>query len=161
MLRKLLPTMCGLLAASALFGIMVLTFVDVLGRKFLDASVTGSLELTELLMVVVIFAALPLVSLRREHVVFDSLDPWVPAGLRRVQHAAVDLLSMALLLGLAWLMWSKAGQMAEYGDITAQLKLPLAPFVMLMSVLCAVTAVLHALLAWHPDFGRSAPEGPV
>jgi TRAP-type C4-dicarboxylate transport system permease small subunit len=31
--------------------------------------------LTELLMVVVIFAGLPLVSLRGEHVVFDSLDP--------------------------------------------------------------------------------------
>lgn len=154
-----MPTLCGLLAALALFGIMALTFVDVLGRKFLDTSLTGSLELTELLMVVVIFAALPLVSLRREHVVFDSLDRWVPAGLRRVQQAAVDLLSMALLLGLAWLMWSKAGQMAEYGDITAQLKLPLAPFVMLMSVLCAVTALLHGVLAWQPDFGRAEHLG--
>ena len=159
-MRKLLPTLCGLLAALALFGIMALTFVDVLGRKFLDTSLTGSLELTELLMVMVIFAALPLVSLRREHVVFDSLDRWVPAGLRRVQQAAVDLLSMALLLGLAGLMWSKAGQMAEYGDITAQLKLPLAPFVMLMSALCAVTALLHGVLAWRPDFGRAEHLGP-
>ena len=159
-MRKLLPTLCGLLAALALFGIMALTFVDVLGRKFLDTSLTGSLELTELLMVMVIFAALPLVSLQREHVVFDSLDRWVPAGLRRVQQAAVDLLSMALLLGLAGLMWSKAGQMAEYGDITAQLKLPLAPFVMLMSALCAVTALLHGVLAWRPDFGRAEHLGP-
>ena len=159
-MRKLLPTLCGLLAALALFGIMALTFVDVLGRKFLDTSLTGSLELTELLMVMVIFAALPLVSLRREHVVFDSLDRWVPAGLRRVQQAAVDLLSMALLLGLAGLMWSKAGQMAEYGDITAQLKLPLAPFVMLMSALCAVTALLHGVLVWRPDFGRAEHPGP-
>ncbi len=160
MVKKLLPTLCGLLAGLALFGIMVLTFVDVLGRKFLDASVTGSLELTELLMVVVIFAALPLVSLQREHVVFDSLDRWVPAALRRVQQAAVDVLSMALLLGLAWLMWQKAGQMAEYGDITAQLKLPLAPFVMLMSVLCGLTALLHGVLAWRPGFGQSSAPGP-
>ena len=34
-------------------------------------------------------------------------------------------------------MWVKAGQMCEYGDTTAQLKLPLGPFVYLMSVLCA------------------------
>ncbi|MCY7315595.1 MAG: TRAP transporter small permease [Rubrivivax sp.] len=146
-MKKLLPTLCGLLAALALFGIMVLTFVDVLGRKFLSASVPGSLELTELLMVVVIFAGLPLVSLQREHVVFDSLDRWTPAALRRMQLAAVDLLSAALLLGLAWLMWSKAGQMAGYGDITAQLQLPLAPFVYVMAVLCAVTAGVHAVLA--------------
>jgi TRAP-type transport system small permease protein len=58
----------------ALFAIMALTLVDVSGRKLLSQSVPGSLELTELLMVVVIFAALPLVSLRGEHVVFDSLD---------------------------------------------------------------------------------------
>lgn len=153
-MRKLLVTGCGLMAALALFAIMVLTFVDVLGRKILSASVTGSLELTELLMVAVIFAGLPLVSLSGEHVVFDSLDRWVPAALRRVQQAAVDLLCAALLLGLAWLMWTKAGQMHEYGDITAQLKLPLSPFVYLMSGLCAVTAAVHGLLAWRPDFGK-------
>jgi TRAP-type C4-dicarboxylate transport system permease small subunit len=156
-LRKLLSTLCGLLAALALFAIMVLTFVDVAGRKFLSTSVTGSLELTELLMVVVIFAGLPLVSLRGEHEVFDSLDRWLPAGLLRLQQALVDLLSGALLLGLAWLMFTKAGQMQEYGDTTAQLKLLLAPFVYLMGVLCAVTAAVHALLAWQPLPGHAAP----
>lgn len=149
-MRRHLATLCGLLAALALFAIMVLTLVDVGGRKLLSASVPGSLELTELLMVVVIFAGLPLVSLAGEHVVFDSLDRWLPAGARRVQHALVDLLCMGALGGLAWLMWLKAGQMASYGDITAQLKLPLEPFVYLMSALCAVTAALHGLLVWRP-----------
>jgi TRAP-type C4-dicarboxylate transport system permease small subunit len=41
---------------------MALTFFDVGGRKLLSNSIPGSLELTELLMVVVIFGALPLVS---------------------------------------------------------------------------------------------------
>lgn len=149
-MRRTLATLCGLLAALALFAIMVLTLVDVGGRKLLSTSVPGSLELTELLMVVVIFAGLPLVSLAGEHVVFDSLDRWLPAGVRRVQQALVDLLCLGALGGLAWLMWLKAGQMASYGDITAQLKLPLPPFVYLMSVLCAVTAAVHGLLAWRP-----------
>jgi len=149
-LRRTLATLCGLLAALALFAIMVLTLVDVGGRKLLSTSVPGSLELTELLMVVLIFAGLPLVSLSGEHVVFDSLDRWLPAGVRRVQQALVDLLCLGALGGLAWLMWLKAGQMASYGDITAQLKLPLPPFVYLMSALCAVTAAVHGLLAWRP-----------
>jgi len=149
-LRRTLATLCGLLAALALFAIMVLTLVDVGGRKLLSTSVPGSLELTELLMVVLIFAGLPLVSLAGEHVVFDSLDRWLPAGVRRVQQALVDLLCLGALGGLAWLMWLKAGQMASYGDITAQLKLPLPPFVYLMSVLCGVTAALHGLLVWRP-----------
>jgi hypothetical protein len=40
--------------------------------------------------------------------------------------------------------------MAEYGDTTAQLKLPLAPFVKVMSGLIAVTAFVHALLVLAP-----------
>lgn len=149
-LKSLLQVLCGLIAALALFAIMVLTLVDVSGRKLFSSSVPGSLEVTELLLVAVIFAGLPLVSLKGEHVVFDSLDALWPAALRRVQQALVDLLCAALLLGVAWVMWDKAAQMAEYGDTTAQLLLPLGPFVRGMGVLCAVTAVVHLLLIVQP-----------
>lgn len=150
MLRKLLTTCCGLLAAVALFAIMLLTLVDVGGRKLLDSSVPGSLEVTELLLVLVIFAGLPLVSLHGEHVVFDSLDPLLPPWLRRAQQAVVDLLCAAALAGVAWLMWVKAGQLGEYGETTAQLKMGLAPFVRVMSLLCGVTALVHLLLVARP-----------
>jgi TRAP-type C4-dicarboxylate transport system permease small subunit len=88
---------------------MALTFFDVGGRKLLSNSITGSLELTELLMVVVIFAALPLVSLRGEHVVFDSLDhTWAPV-VRAGAAMLVNLLCAAATDGLAWLMWQTGG----------------------------------------------------
>jgi TRAP-type C4-dicarboxylate transport system permease small subunit len=137
--------LCGALAALALFAIMALTLVDVAWRKFFSASVPGALELTELLMVAVIFAALPLVSLADEHVVFDTLDGRMPAAVKRVQRVLVDALCAAALAGLAGLMWIKAGQLASYGDTTAQLKLPVGPFVYAMAVLCALTAAVHAL----------------
>ena len=129
---------------------MVLTLIDVGGRKLISASVPGSLELTEILMVLVIFAALPLVSRQGEHVVFDSLDRWLPAGVRRVQQAAVDLLCAAVFFGIAYLTWIKAGQMLSYGDVSAQLKLPLGAFVYLMSGLCALTALVHGVLLVRP-----------
>ncbi len=158
-MRRLLATLCGSIAAVALFAIMALTLVDVAGRKLISTSVPGSLELTELLLVAVIFAGLPLVSLAGEHVVFDSLDPWLPRALRRAQHLLVNALCVAALAGMAWLMWQKAGQMASYGDTTAQLKLPLGPFVMLMSVLLGVTAAVHALLMWQPEEAQPPAEG--
>lgn len=149
-LKRLLDTLCGALAAVALFTIMALTLVDVAGRKFLSASVPGSLELTELLMVAVIFAALPQVSLHGEHVVFDSLDPLLSRWVRKVQTFLVELFCAAALAGLAWVMWAKAGQMAGFGDTTAQLKIPQGPFVYAMSALCAVTSLVHLLLIFSP-----------
>jgi TRAP-type transport system small permease protein len=149
-LKLWLERCCSLLAAAALFAIMVLTLVDVSGRKAISTSVPGALELTELLMVVVIFAGLPLVSLRGEHVVFDSLDAFLPSRLQRIQTAVMDFVCAAALAGVAWLMWSKAGQIAGFGDTTAALKIAQAPFVYLMSVLCGVTALIHLLLVVAP-----------
>jgi TRAP-type transport system small permease protein len=51
----------------------------------------------------------------------------MPPWLLRLQLALVDLFCAAALLGLAWLMWQKAGQMAEYGDTTAQLQAAARP----------------------------------
>lgn len=158
-MKKILETLCSLLSAVALFAIMTLTFFDVGGRKLLDNSIPGSLELTELLMVVVIFAALPLVSLRGEHVVFDSLDPYLPALVRRVQGALVQLLCAAAMLSLAWLMWRTGDQFLESGETTAQLKLLKAPFIYGMALLCGITGVLHLLLVIDPAKALAEGEG--
>lgn len=149
-LKRTLEALCGVLAAAALFGIMWLTLFDVGGRKLVSTSVPGSLELTEMMMVLVVFAGLPLVSLRGEHVVFDSLDPLLERWVRRAQGFVVELLCAAALAGVAWLMWVKAGNMVDYGDTSAQLKIPQGPFVYVMSVLCAVTACVHLLLIFAP-----------
>jgi TRAP-type C4-dicarboxylate transport system permease small subunit len=143
--NRLFEWTCGALAAAALFCIMVLTFFDVGGRKFASASIPGSLELTELLMVVVIFAALPLVSIRREHVVFDSFDHVFPSALRKAQSMLVNLVCGGLLMALAYLMWRTAGEFADTGETTAQLKLLKAPFIYGMSVLCGLTSLVHLL----------------
>jgi TRAP-type C4-dicarboxylate transport system permease small subunit len=148
--RKIIETCCSLLAALALFAIMGLTLFDVSGRKLLSASIPGSLEITELLMVVVIFAGLPLVSLRGEHVVFDSFDAFVPAGLIRTLRALIDGLCALGLGWVGWLMWVKGSQMLEYGDKTQQLGLTLGYFVHLMSVLLFVVALVHVLLMLAP-----------
>jgi len=142
-MKKMLETVSGLLAGVALFAIMVLTFLDVGGRKLLDRSITGSLELTELLMVVVIFGALPLVSERGEHVVFDSMDPYLPNFIRKIQRAGVHLLCAVVLLALGWLMWKTGGDFLATGETTAQLKILKAPFIYGMGLLCAFTGVVH------------------
>jgi TRAP-type C4-dicarboxylate transport system permease small subunit len=148
--RKTLERLCSVLSAAALFGIMALTLVDVVSRKLLAGSIPGSLEVTELLMVVVIFAGLPLVSLHGEHVVFDSLDPLLPRLLRRVQGVLVDLVCAGGLAVIGWLMWQKAGQMLDYGDKTQQLGLTLGWFVYLMSLLLFMAASVHLMLILAP-----------
>ncbi|MDB5913290.1 MAG: Tripartite ATP-independent periplasmic transporter, DctQ component [Ramlibacter sp.] len=158
-MKKLLALACGLLSGGALFAIMALTFLDVGGRKLLDNSIPGSLELTELLMVVVIFGALPLVSLRGEHVLFDSLDSHLPAPILRLQKSIINLLIAAALIGLAALMWKTAGQFALTGETTAQLKFAKAPFIYGMAVLCGIAGLVHLALMVRPPPELAEGEG--
>ncbi len=158
-MKKLLETLCGLLSGTALFAIMALTFFDVIGRKFANNSIPGSLELTELLMVVVIFGALPLVSLRGEHVVFDSMDSYLGKLALRVQALLVHLLCAGVLLAVAWLMWRTGGQFMETGETTAQLKLLKAPFIYGMSLLCGITGLVHLALIAYPPQALAEGEG--
>lgn len=161
LLRKLLESVCALLCGTALFAIMALTFFDVGGRKLFSQSIPGSLELTELLMVVVIFSALPLVSSRGEHVVFDTLDAAMPPWLQRAQQSLIHLLCAALMLGLAYLMWHTGGQFAQNGETTAQLQIAKAPFIYGMGLLCGLTGLVHAALALGKPAAHSADEAPL
>jgi TRAP-type C4-dicarboxylate transport system permease small subunit len=158
-MKKLLETICGTLAAVALFAIMTLTFFDVGGRKLLDHSIPGSLEMTELLMVIVIFGALPLVSLRGEHVLFDSLDAYLPDWVKRAQGVIVHALCAVAMLSLAYLMWQTGGQFMETGETTAQLKLLKAPFIYGMSALCGLTGLIHFGLMIKPPAELAEGEG--
>ena len=152
----------GLLAAVALFSIMLLTVVDVTGRKFFNQSVPGSLELTEVLMVVVIFAALPMVSWRSEHVVFDTLDGFIPPWLRGIQARVVHLVCAGAFAFFARLLVMRAQRFTEYGDTTVHLGLSIAPVAWLMAALLALTGLAHLLLVFvaAPPVGHihNAPE---
>ena len=160
-MNKFLDKLCSLISGLALFAIMVLTFFDVSGRKFLSHSITGSLELTELLMVVVIFGALPLVSRKGEHVVFDSLDSFWPTGFVKFQKSLVNFLCSMALLALGWLMISTGIDFASFGETTAQLKIPKAPFIMGMGFMCALAGIVHLILVFQPLPPHEESEGGV
>jgi TRAP-type C4-dicarboxylate transport system permease small subunit len=148
----------GVIAGVLLFCMMTLTFIDVILRYLFNAPLKGSFEITELMLVGLIFAALPLVSRREEHVVMDFLDRYIPLGIYRALRALEHVLSAAVMTGLGCLMWSKASTLAAYGDTTAILRIGLAPYVYAIAVLIFITALIHLALTFsrRPD-PRDAP----
>jgi len=149
----------GLAAGAVLFAMMALTFVDVIGRYLFDRSVPGGFEITEIMMAVLIFAGLPLVSRRDEHVTVDLIDHLLPAAVRRAQRLAIELASGLLLLALSWLMWRKAGEIAAYGDTTTVLQIRYAPYVYAISVFLVLAGTVHVLRVFAPP-SAAAPAIP-
>jgi TRAP-type C4-dicarboxylate transport system permease small subunit len=154
-MRRLTTLLTGI-AGIALFAMMVLTFADVFARKFLPNSIRGAVEVTELLMLVMIYVAMPLVSRAGEHIVFDLLDRVLPAALLRWQQRLSHLLVAGLFGAAGWLVWQRAGRTASLGDITSALEIRLAPFHYLAAVMLVLSALMHLWLSWRAGDTRVA-----
>ena len=149
-LARRLEAVLGLIAGAVLFAMMILTFTDVMGRYLFNHSVPGGFEITEILMAMLIFAGLPLVTRREEHVSVDLLDHLMPQGMRRAVRVVMELLGGALLLGLAYLMWHKAQKVAAYGDTTTVLQIRYAPYVYAIVVFLVIAGVVHLVNVFAP-----------
>src|SRR5437763_14846905 len=118
----------GFSAAVLLFGLMALTTADVIGRYIFNWPLRGAFEITELLLLTLIFAGLPLASRADEHVTLDFIDMVLSDGGRLFLRRLVDLICGLLFLGLAYRGWIKADRIAGCGDTRDVLRVPVGPF---------------------------------
>jgi TRAP-type transport system small permease protein len=121
---------------------MTLTFVDVVARYVFNRPLRGAFEVTELLLVVLIFGGLPLVSHADEHVTMDFIDKLLGRW-RHLWQRVVQAISAAIMFLLTWLVWLKADRIAAYGDATDVLRIAYGPFVYFMAVMIALAGVIH------------------
>ena len=122
---------------------MLLTVVDVVARYVFNRPIRGAFEVTELLLLVLIFAGLPLVSYADEHAVMDFIDRLLrPRGQRRLE-SLVQVVNAAFMFLLGWLTWLKADRIWAYRDTTDVLRIVYGPFVYFMAVTLVLAGLIH------------------
>jgi len=131
---------------------MALTFVDVVARYVFNRPLRGAFEITELLLLVLIFGGLPLVSHADEHVTMDFIDKLLGRG-RDLWQRAVQVVCAAIMFLLTWLVWLKANRISAYGDATDVLRIVYGPFVYFMALMIALAGLIHLYRAfeWQKD----------
>lgn len=154
----------GRLSAAMLFAMMALTFVDVIGRYVVNSPLLGAYELTEVLLALVVFGAVPLVTARNAHVTTALFDDRMGRGVKRVRDVSVGIFGSAVCAVLAWRLWEQAESAAQIGRKTPLLDVPIAPVIYFMAVMAAACVPLfivavHARRQAAPDPGRSAGAG--
>ncbi|PYM59268.1 MAG: TRAP transporter small permease [Candidatus Rokuibacteriota bacterium] len=133
----------GVVASAILLAMMLLTVVDVVARYVFSRPLRGAFEITELMLLVLIFAGLPLVSFADEHAVMDFIDRLLgPRGQGWLERA-VQLVNAGFMFLLTWLVWRKADRIWAYRDATDVLRIVYGPFVYFMAVTLALACVIH------------------
>jgi TRAP-type transport system small permease protein len=133
----------GIAASAILFALMALTFVDVVARYLFNRPMRGAFEVTELLLLVLIFAGLPLVSHADEHVTMDFIDRWLAPSGRALLRQVIDFIVAALMFFMAWQVWIRAARVSSYGDATDVLRIVYGPFVYFMAAMIALAGAIH------------------
>ncbi|PSW10863.1 TRAP transporter small permease [Photobacterium rosenbergii] len=152
------------LAALSLMLMMVITFVDVVGRFFFSSPLIGSTEMIEVLLAVMVFMAFPLVSWQEENICVDLLDNVFPkrwVGLRQV---VINLICSCSLILVAMMNWKLAGRSMEYEEVTEILELPLGYVTYLISITGFVGGLLtffNALVYGKTLFSSSSTAQPL
>ena len=125
-----LSRFAGYIATGVLGLMMLLTVADVLLRYFLSAPITGSTEITEFMMVIVVFPALAWCALTGKHVRVDLLVSYLPP---RVQ-AIFSIITLLAALGTYIIItWQSFLESAVVNRQTSFLQLPFTPFYWVMS----------------------------
>jgi TRAP-type transport system small permease protein len=149
----------GIAASAILMGLMTLTFIDVVARYVFNRPLRGGFEVTELLLLVLIFAGLPLVSHADEHVTMDFVDRLLRGRARVWLNRIVHALVAAMLGFMAWQTIVKAGRISSYGDATDVIRIPYGPFVYFMAAMLALAALIHLYKIYDPGERPGEPAG--
>ena len=147
---KWLEWVLGATAGLVLFVMMLTTTVDVAGRYLFNTPLPGGFELTEIMLATLIYCALPLVSKQREHIVIDTFDFLMSPRVKRGFDVLSDVICSLVLSGIGYLIFRRAVRVAEYGDTTNVLKLPLAPVAYAMALMIVIAALIHIALIFVP-----------
>jgi len=144
------------IAGVALGAMMLLTFVDVIGRYWFHRSIFGASEMIELLMVVTIFGGLALVARHDEHITVSLLDGWLDRWAPAAQRLAIRLFGLLCQGLIVWVLAGAALRALASGRQTIVLGLPHWWYPASAALLSAVGAALVAvwLLALVRGAGR-------
>lgn len=138
----------GWILAIALTASMTVVVIDVVGRYLFLSPLKGADDLNSILIGIMVFAGLPLVTAREDHIRVDLLTALMPPPLRRGLHRIFALVGAGVL---AVKLWTTAAIFAGFNDRTPMLRLPIAPFAYAMAVLAVISAALQLALALRPS----------
>lgn len=132
-------------SSLALVAMMLLTFVDVIGRYVIGEPIFGATEIISTMLALVIFSGLAIANASDRHIVVELID----ARIRRLSPGVYDfiihgfsILAMALIV---YVLWNRTLEAAHSNSHTIVLHLPLAWVNGLVASIASVSIICQIL----------------
>lgn len=129
------------LGTIALLAMMLLTAADVVGRYFFNHPVMGAFELTEFLVLILIFSFLAHGQAKKSHVAVDLLYQRLPGRLRAIIGVFNHLLCLVFTIFIAYMGYLRASEIKSFGEASSNLGVVKYPFAYFVVLGCSVLSL--------------------
>lgn len=143
------------IAAAAAAVTVILIVVNVIGRFLFKHPLHGTIEIVELMTVVLVYSVLPYTELHKRHVHVELVVSKFRRNVRVVLAVIMCLIGTAFFLIMSWqafdLAWANLFPIVQ---LTDTLSIPFAPFVCVIgigSLLLGLEMLINALHPLSPD----------
>ena len=121
---------------------VMLTVADVFLRYVLNRPILGSYELTEFMMAVLVFSTIGYTMVVKGHVVVDLVFTKLPQRIKDILECITSFIAFILFAVVAWRNVMQADTAWGRNDVTAELFIPISPFILFVAIGIAVLALV-------------------
>jgi TRAP-type transport system small permease protein len=144
------------LSGALIVGLMFMTVANILGRWTMGRPVRGSVELTEIGMVAIVFLGLAYAQIREDHIRVDLVYERLGPRGRRVLGIFAATVSLATVFVLTWRLYDYVGILAASRRTTSALSIPL----FWVGWVAVVGSLIYAVGVLVTGFRRATDEPP-
>jgi TRAP-type C4-dicarboxylate transport system permease small subunit len=129
------------IAGATVVGLMFLTVIDVVGRRFFNRPFQGTVELTQIAMVIIIYLGFAYAEHNNDHIAVDIVYSRLRRGIQLALSVITSVFAIVLVGLLAYRLYAYSGVLRGGGYTTPTRGIPLSPF----ALVAVGGAVLFAL----------------
>ncbi len=139
--KRSLSTYLSYIGNAALAFMMLLTTTDVLGRYFFNSPVLGAYEITEYLMLIMVFSYLALAQSQKAHINVDIVFNRLPAWMQRIFERFNHIVCLLVMILVTWKSAQRIVELKNTGEASLLLKIPDYPFAIFLVIGCLVFCI--------------------
>ena len=152
-LTNRLATALAAVAGIVLVGLMVVTFVDVAARYFLNRPLGGVFDLSQLGVVIITFFSLAYCETQRAHVSIEVLFNPLSRPVKRIVTRITNLAGASLMFTIGWQSFIASFDSMELNESSNLLLIPFYPFFWVVAFGSFIFGLVMLLRVLYP-----APE---
>lgn len=122
------------LGSVALFAMMAITVIDVIGRYIFNTPVLGAFELTEFLVLILIFSFLAYTQAQKRHICVEIIADLLPRKVQFLCNIINNTVCLIIFAMISYMSVIKALELMQTGETSPNLVIPNYPFVFFITL---------------------------